>query len=101
MAESTLRSFARPTQASVASSATSVPLFAANLARKAILISNASTAILYILFVPAGATTAATATTVHSIQIPSLGSYAIEGYTGAATAIWASANGQANVTEFE
>lgn len=97
MSEITLRTFARATQISVASSATSVDLVAANLARKALLIQNTSSAIIYILF--GGGT--ATATTAHSVQLASNGSYAIEGFTGAVSAIWASANGQANITQFE
>lgn len=101
MSEFTLRSFSRPTQTSVASSATSVSLVAANPARKAMIIQNTSTAILYVLFVLPGAATAATATTAHSVQLASNAFLTIEGFTGAATGIWASANGQANITEFE
>ena len=97
MSEITLRTFARATQTSVASSTSSVDLVAANLARKAILIQNTSTSIVYLLF--GGGT--ATATTAHSVQLAANGSYAIEGFTGAVSAIWVAANGQANITQFE
>lgn len=96
MAEVTLRTFANATQTSVASSASSVALIAANKARKALIIQNTSTAILYVLF--GGGT--ATATTAHSVQLAANTSYAIEGFTGAVSGIWAAANGQANMTEF-
>lgn len=97
MSEVTLRSFSRASQTSVASSASSVSLIAANAARKGLIIQNTSTAILYILL--GGGT--ATATTAHSVQIASNGYYDIGGFTGAVSGIWASANGQANITELE
>jgi hypothetical protein len=97
MSEYTLRTFSLPTLTSVPSSATSVSLIGANPARKAIIFQNTSTAILYIRL----GTTDATATTGHSIQLAANSSYAMEGYTGAATGIWAAANGQCNVTELQ
>lgn len=96
MSEVTLRTFSRPLVTSVASSATSVSLIAANDLRKGMIIQNTSTAILYVLC----GTTAATATTAHSIQIPANGYVTLGGYTGAMTGIWAAANGQVNITEF-
>lgn len=97
MSEITLRSYARATQTSVASATSSTTLIAANGARKGLIIANTSTAVLYILF--GGGT--ATATTAHSVQMAANTSYSIEGFTGAVTGIWASVNGQANITEFE
>jgi hypothetical protein len=96
MSEITLRTFSTVTVTSVASGTSSVTLVAANARRKAVIIQNTSTAILYILF--GGGT--ATATTAHSVQMASNTSYAVEGFTGAITGIWSSANGQANITEF-
>jgi len=97
MAEITLRSFARPTITSVASSNTDVALIGTNLARKAIIFQNTSTSVLFISL----GTTASTATSGHSIQLASNASYAIEGYTGPARGIWTAANGQCNITELE
>ena len=97
MSEVTLRSFSKTTITSVASSATSVPLVAARDVRKGMIIQNTSTAILYILF--GGGT--ATATTAHSVQIAPNAYYDLSGFTGAVSCIWAAANGQANITEFE
>ena len=86
-------------QTSVASSATSVTILAANPARRGASIANTSTAILYLRFNSAGG--AATATTAHTVQMASNTYYEVPfGYTGIITGIWASANGQANVTEF-
>ena len=65
MAEVTLRTFADTVHTSVASSATSVALIAANTRRKAIIFQNTSTAILYIYL--NGAAGAATATTAEVI----------------------------------
>mgnify|MGYP007125623610 CR=1 FL=1 len=96
MAEVRLRTSGTASQTSVESSGTSVSLIAANKQRKSILIQNTSTAILYVLF----GTGTATATTAHSLQMAANTSYLVEGYTGALTGIWASANGQANLTEF-
>lgn len=88
------------TASSVASSATSVPLLAANTARKHATIANDSTAILYILF---GAGTAST--TNYSVALDAKGTVpgvasVPSGYTGVVNGIWASANGFARVTEY-
>lgn len=96
MAEVRLRTSSAASQTSVPSSGTSGALIAANPKRKSILIQNTSTAILYVLF----GTGTATATTAHSLQMAANTSYLVEGYTGALTGIWASENGQANLTEF-
>jgi hypothetical protein len=97
MSEVTIRSFSKATLTSVASSASSVTLVAAKDSRKGLIIQNTSTAILYILL--GGGT--ATATTSHSVQLASNAFYDIGGFTGAVSGIWASANGQANITELE
>jgi len=89
------KTYGSVTISTVASSASSVTLIAARSARKKMIITNASTAILYVSL----GTATATATTGHSFQIPSLGTFVLDDYTGAATAIWASANGSAQVTE--
>ena len=89
----------------VASSATSVTIIANNAKRRGLTITNTSTAILYLNLL--GGT--ATATTAHAIQMAANTRYDLpllsangntECYTGAITGIWASANGQANVTEW-
>lgn len=90
-----------PTLTSVASSGTSGTLFTANPDRNGLIITNASTAILYVRLCPAATLTAATTTTGHSFQIASLGTIDLGAYRGAATAIWASANGSAQVTSLE
>jgi hypothetical protein len=82
----------------VASSATAVPIKAANANRVAITIANDSTAILYILL---GAGTVSA--TNYTYAIPAKGTTAadrtITGYTGLITGIWSAANGNALVTE--
>lgn len=85
-----------PVISTVASSATNVVLFAARKGRKQVIIQNTSSAILYVSL----GTTAATATTGHSIQMAANTYIVLDRYSGAATGIWASANGQANITEF-
>lgn len=98
MSEVTLRTSARATLTSVPSNAASVTILAANLARRGASISNTSTAILYLLL--GGGT--ATATTSHTVQMATNTYYEVPfGFTGAITGIWASANGSANITEFE
>lgn len=97
MAEVKAQTCSKATLTTVASSATSVSILAANSARRGASIVNASTAILYLNL--AGGT--ATATTAHSVQLPTLAYYEVPfGFTGAITGIWASANGSANITEF-
>jgi hypothetical protein len=83
------------TLTSVASSATSVQLVASNTDRRALDIYNDSTQILYIAF---AATASTSAYTLH------LGSQAfyempVPVYTGIVSGIWASANGNARITE--
>ena len=97
MADVQLRTYGSATQTSVASSASSVSLIAANSSRKKLIIVNTSTAILYLDFT--GGT--ATATTAHGYQMASNTNLVLDGYTGSVSGIWASANGQANITEFE
>jgi len=79
---------------SVASSATSVTLKAANSSRKSLVIYNDSTAILYV------ATANVTATTsVFTFKLDPGGVYEEYGYTGIVVGFWATANGNARVTE--
>ena len=97
MSETTLRTSNLVSVTTVASSASSVSLIAANSHRRGVSVQNTSTAILYLLV--GGGT--ATATTAHSVQIPSDGYWeAPYGYTGALSGIWGSANGSANITEY-
>lgn len=97
MSEFTLRTSSLATLSSVASSASSVTILAANPARRGASIANTSTAILY-LWIGGGT---ATATTGHSVQMAANTYFELPyGYTGAITGIWASANGRANVTEY-
>ena len=98
MPEVTLRTCSKAVLTTVASSATNVAILASNPGRRGASIVNASTAILYLRL--DGGT--ATVTTGHSVQIPTLGYYEVPyGFTGAISGIWASANGSANVTEFQ
>lgn len=86
-------------QTSVASSASSVTILAAKPSRRGASIANTSTAILYLRLNSAGG--AATATTAHTVQMASNTYYEVPfGYVGIITGIWASANGQANITEY-
>lgn len=79
----------------VASSATSITLQAANTARRGLSIFNDSTATLYVKF---GTTASATS---YTVQVPAGGYYETPQptYTGRIDGIWASANGNAYVTE--
>jgi hypothetical protein len=82
------------TLANVASSASSVTLIASNASRLGATIHNDSTQILYVKF---GTTASATSYTVKMVadayyEVP-------YGYTGRIDGIWASANGNARVTE--
>jgi hypothetical protein len=83
------------TLANVASSASSVTLLAANLSRLGATIFNDSTAILYVKF----GTTASSSS--YTVQIAGGGYYEMPDpvYTGRIDGIWASANGNARVTE--
>lgn len=97
MSEIALRTSNAVSVTTVSSSASSVSLLAANVKRAGVSVQNTSTAILYLLV--GGGT--ATATTAHSVQIPSNGYWeAPYGFTGALSGIWASANGSANITEY-
>lgn len=86
------------TPATVAASATSVTLLAANAARRGGTIVNESTAILYVLL---GTPATATSYTVALAPMGTVGSYyeIPFNYTGIVTGIWASATGNARVTE--
>jgi hypothetical protein len=79
----------------VASSASSVTILAANAARKGARIVNNSSKILYLTF---GATTTTAAFTSklaagQELEIPT------DGYTGIVSGLWSSVNGDAQVTE--
>lgn len=82
------------TLANVAGSASSVTLIAANTSRKGATIQNDSTAILYVKF---GSTASSTSYTV--LMQPQSYYEVPGGYTGIITGIWASATGNARVTE--
>lgn len=84
------------TQTSVASSATSVSVLASNANRLGATVFNDSTAVLYLLLVTGG--TASNA--VYTVQLAANAYYEVPfGYTGALIGIWATANGNARVTE--
>lgn len=81
---------------SVASSATNVTILASNATRKQAAVYNESTQILYLKL---GTTASVTS---YTVQIPASGYYELPGitvYTGQIDGIWASANGNARVTE--
>lgn len=78
---------------SVAGSASSVALLASNAARKGAVIVNDSTAVLK---VGLGFTASATA---YSIELGPGASTTVNGFTGAINGIWASATGNARITE--
>jgi hypothetical protein len=86
---------ATSTMTSVASSASSVSLLASNLNRKMLTVFNDSTAVLYLA---EGSTASITA---YTAQIPAGAFYeaAQPIPTGAISGIWASANGNARITE--
>ena len=78
----------------VASSASSVTVLAANTARLGATVQNDSTAVLYLKF---GATAS---TSSYTVQLASKAYYEVPfGYLGIIDGIWASANGNARVTE--
>ncbi len=80
---------------SVASSASSVTVLASNANRRGATIFNDSTQVLYLSL--AGGTAS---TTNYSVQIPAGGYYEVPfNITTILTGIWASANGNARVTE--
>ncbi len=79
----------------VASSASNVTLKAANTSRKSLTISNDSTSVLYVKL---GATASATSYTYRLASYDIL-ELPLPIYTGIVDGIWASANGNAYVTE--
>lgn len=89
---------AAATLANIASSASNVTLQALNASRKGWVVFNDSTAVLYIKF---AATASATS---YTVQVPAGGYYELPKqnaiYTGIIDGIWASANGNARVTEW-
>lgn len=81
---------------SVSGSATSVSILASNTARKGAIVTNDSTAILYLALSSSTASTSA-----YSVKLYPNASYLVDFlYTGAMTGIWAAAAGAARVTEF-
>lgn len=84
---------------SVTSAASSTSLIAANTNRKMLIITNESTAVLYIDL--SGGTASATSySVVLGPTATSVSpSFTIGNFTGAVTGIWASANGFARITE--
>jgi hypothetical protein len=80
---------------SVASSATTVQLLAANTARRGVIIYNESTAVLFVKF----GTTASN--TSYTLQLAANTSWTMADpiYTGRIDGIWAAANGNARITE--
>ena len=86
------------TKSNVVSSASSVTILASNVSRKGAMVYNDSTAILYLDL--SGGTASNSS---YSVQVPANGFFELPGpvlYTGAITGIWASAVGNARVTEF-
>lgn len=81
------------TTSSVASSATSVELLALNTSRVEGVITNESTAILYVKL-GTGATT-----TDYSISISPNETLVIDKYSGVVHGIWSAVNGNARITE--
>lgn len=89
------------TQSSVAGSATSVTLLAANTARKSgSTITNDSTAILYISLNGAASTTNYWLAIDGKTTVPGVASLP-NGFTGVVLGIWGSATGSARVTEMQ
>ena len=83
---------------SVASANTDTTILASNTGRKGATIFNDSTALLYLAL-----SNTTSSATVYSVQIPAGGYYELPNagavYTGVIKGIWASANGNARVTE--
>jgi hypothetical protein len=81
---------------SVASSATSVQLFAAAGTVRGRTIFNESTAVLYVAFAATASTSA------YTVQVAAGGYYELPGsiYGGVVSGIWASANGNARLTSW-
>jgi len=77
----------------VAASASAVSLLAANTDRKSARIVNDSTAVLYVAL---GETASATN---YTAKLAADEAFNFDGYTGAVSGIWASATGNARITE--
>ena len=92
---------ATSTLTNVASSATSVTLLAANNDRKAVIIVNDSTSDLYVVLNASAASTANYSFILAGKGggTPSSATFTGEDYSGQVTGIWASANGNARITE--
>jgi hypothetical protein len=79
---------------SVASAATSTVLIAANASRKGAALFNESTSALYLKLGSSASVTS------YTVQVVANGYYEVPfGYTGVITGIWATANGNARITE--
>lgn len=87
------------TKASVTSSASSVTLVAANASRKTLIITNESTAVLYIDLTNGTASATSYSVVLGPTASSVSPSFTITNFTGAVTGIWASANGFARVTQ--
>lgn len=87
------------TLSNVASSATSVTLLAANAARIGAQITNDSSALLYIKYGTTASTTSYTVVLAGAASAPFSYFEVPAGYTGRIDGIWASATGNARVTE--
>lgn len=85
------------TKGNVTSVTTSVTILAANVARRAALIFNDSTSLLYLSF-----GTAATTTTSFSVRVAAGTLYVLDIplWTGAVTGTWSAVNGAARWTDF-
>lgn len=86
---------ANATTTSVAGSASSVTLLAANANRVAYSVYNDSTAILYLL----EDNSAAASSSNYTLQVAPGGMWINDEYTGKVVGIWASATGNARITE--
>lgn len=92
---------ATSTLTNVASSTTSVTLLAANNSRKTVIIVNDSTSDLYIAWSSSAASTGNFSIFLAGKvgNTPAFTSFSGEDYSGQVTGIWASANGNARITE--
>lgn len=88
-----------PSQSSVASSASNVTLLAASNSRKGATITNDSSAVLYIKLGATASTTSYTVTLAGSASAPFAYYEVPFGYVGIIDGIWASATGNARITE--
>ncbi len=96
LTSTTIAGSATATLSNVSSSATNVTVLASNANRKMMMVTNDSTASLYLKF----GTTAST--TSYTVLIPPQGYYEMPNpglYTGIIDGIWSAANGSARVTE--